>query len=89
MTEHNYANYRLLAGAIVEEQCREYHEQYLRYLKKPTEHRQKIVRNARRMLTEHSYGLYLNLDMEAIVKEIEKKAQAGEKIRWKGNYGCR
>ena len=87
MTEQYYENYRLLAGAIVAEQCREYYEIYRRGVNNPSKRRTSRAAFARHMLLNHSYGSYLDLDMEALVSEIERKAIAGEEIKWKGEYG--
>lgn len=87
MYEQYYDNYRLLAGAIVAEQCREYHEKYRKMLNHPSDRKRRGVAFARYMLTKHSYGSYLDLDMDALVSEIERKAIAGEEIKWKGEYG--
>lgn len=89
MSDQHYENYRLLAGAIVAEQCREYYEMFRVTMKHPTDRNKKRVAFARYMLTKHSYGLYLDLDMDALVSEIERKAIAGEEIKWKGDYGRR
>ena len=87
MAENYYDNYRLLAGAIVAEQCREYYEIYRRAKNNPSKRRQSRTAFARYMLLNHSYGSYLDLDMDAVVSEIERKAIAGEEIKWKGEYG--
>lgn len=87
MAEQHYENYRLLAGAIVAEQCREYYERFRVTIKHPTERNMKRAEFERYMLTKHSYGSYLDLDMDALVSEIERKAIAGEEIKWKGEYG--
>lgn len=39
MADQYYANYRLLAGAIVAEQCRDYYEIYRRAVKDPSKRR--------------------------------------------------
>ena len=85
--EHYYANYRLLAGAIVAEQCREYYEIFRKAVNSPDKRRRRKAAFARYMLTKHSYGDYLDLDMTALVEEIERKAVRGEEIKWKGEYG--
>lgn len=87
MAEQYYANYRLLAGAIVAEQCREYYEIYRKAAKDPSKRRMGKAAWARYMLLNHSYGEYLDLDMTALVDEIERKAIRGEEIKWKGEYG--
>lgn len=87
MAEQYYANYRLLAGAIVAEQCREYYEIYRKYVNNPSKRRRSRAAFARYMLLYHSYGDYLDVDMRAIVDEIERKAVRGEEIKWKGEYG--
>lgn len=89
MAEQYYANYRLLAGAIVAEQCREYYEIYRKATKDPSKRRRSRAAFARYMLLYHSYGDYLDVDMGAIVDEIERKAIRGEEIKWKGEYGRR
>lgn len=87
MTEQYYENYRLLAGAVVAEQCREYHEIYRKSINNPTKRKTQRAAWARYMLLHHSYGSYLDLDMNALVSEIERKARTGEEIKWKGEYG--
>ena len=89
MSEQYYENYRLLAGAIVAEQCREYYERFRVTINHPTDRNKKRTAFARYMLTKHSYGSYLDLDMDALVSEIERKVIAGEEIKWKGEYGRR
>lgn len=89
MPEQYYENYRLLAGAIVAEQCREYYEIFRKSIYKPTKARSSRAAYARYMLLNHSYGDYLNVDMNALVEEIEKKAVLGGEIKWKGEYGKR
>ena len=89
MSERYYDNYRLLAGAIVAEQCREYYEIYKKSVTNPNKRRQSRAAFARYMLLHHSYGDYLDVDMTALVDEIEKKAIRGEEIKWKGEYGRR
>ena len=87
MPEQYYANYRLLAGAIVAEQCREYYEIYRKAKNNPSKRRTSRAAFAKYMLLNHSYGDYLDVDMKALVAEIEKKAIRGEEIKWKGEYG--
>ena len=87
MPEQYYANYRLLAGAIVAEQCREYYELYRKSVNNPSKRRKSRSAFAKYMLLNHSYGDYLDVDMSALVAEIEKKATRGEEIKWKGEYG--
>lgn len=87
MPEQYYANYRLLAGAIVAEQCREYYEIYRKAVNNPSKRRLSRAAFAKYMLLNHSYGDYLDVDMTALVAEIEKKAIRGEEIKWKGEYG--
>ena len=86
MPEQYYKNYRLLAAAIVLQQCRDYHEMYMKTHKSATKRRKQKLAYERDLLINYSYGSYLDLDMEAIVDEIEKKAKAGEDIKWKGDY---
>lgn len=87
MPEPHYENYRLLAGAIVAEQCREYYEIFRRAANNPSKRRRSRAAFAKYMLLNHSYGDYLDVDMKALVAEIEKKAIRGEEIKWKGEYG--
>lgn len=87
MSEQYYENYRLLAGAIVAEQCRAYYEVFRSAVNNPSKRRQSRAAFAKYMLLNHSYGSYLDLDMVALVTEIERKAIAGEEIKWKGVYG--
>lgn len=87
MAEQYYENYRLLAGAIVAEQCRGYYEVYRKAVNNPSKRRRSRAAFARYMLLNHSYGDYLDVDMKAVVDEIEKKAVRGEEIKWKGEYG--
>ena len=77
-------NYQQLAGAIISEQCREYHRWYLLAKKHP--HNKYYRRQADAMrfaLVERSWAQYLKIDIEVIVNEIERKADRGEEIVWK------
>lgn len=76
--------YRQLAGAIVEEQCRQYYEIYKKFLAHPQNPYYIRRRNETRTdLLYFSFAEYVDVDMEAVVQEIERKAQKGDKIGWK------
>lgn len=81
MTEADYRPWKALAAAIVEEQCKHYYELYMKYLKHP--HNPYYIRRVAEVridLKYFSFAEYLDLDMVAVVKSIEKKAKEGEKF---------
>lgn len=77
-------NYQQLAWAIITEQCREYHRWYMRAKKHPdNKYYARRVAELRFDLVERSWAQYLKIDIEVVVKEIERKADMGEEIIWK------
>lgn len=80
-------NYKALAGAIVEEQCRHYYESYIRAYRNRGSNKQYYIRRLAwlRSNIENGWAQYLNIDIDVILNEIEKKARNHEDIIWKQN----
>lgn len=82
----DYTPYHLLAGAIIAEQCREYYMIYCRYLSCRPESLKYYTRRVAEMrynLLNFSWADYMNMDIESVIDEIERKAKKGVRIRWR------
>lgn len=78
-------NYKDLAQAIVVSELQEYADCYTKSLKctqKKKKYYANRLANFRDTIINYSFAVYLDIDMEYVLNEIENRIRKGEKIKW-------